>query len=190
MTELQVTMDSQAERNLRILEQIERNPDITQADLATRLDVAVGSVNWYLKRLINKGYIKVRQMQRRRLRYLITPQGVTEKARLTASFMQFSMRLYRETREAAKRHLIEIRRAGYSHVHIADDNDLAEVCYLTCLEQGIQVVDAPQPSIPTLRMEGRELVLTWPEEPDKEEGHLSPAMQSAHASVQMQEENQ
>ena len=116
-------MNSQVEQDLRILEHIEQDPDITQADLARRLGVAVGSVNWYLKRLVSKGYIKVRQMQRRRLRYLITPQGVAEKARLTASFMQVSMRLYRETREAAKRHLTEIRQAGYDKVRIEGDND-------------------------------------------------------------------
>ena len=157
-------MNSKVEQDLRILEQIEQDPDITQADLAARLGVAVGSVNWYLKRLINKGYVKVRQMQRRRLRYLITPQGMAEKARLTASFMQVSMRLYRETREAAKRYLTEIRQAGYSAVRVEGDNDLAEVCYLTCLEQGVRVVDASQPSIPTLRVEGMELFLVWPED--------------------------
>ena len=160
-------MNSQVEQDLRILEQIERNPDVTQADLAGRLGVAVGSVNWYLKRLINKGYVKVRQMQRRRLRYLITPQGIAEKARLTASFMEVSMRLYRETREAAKQYLTEIRQAGYGEVHVEGDNDLTEVCYLTCLEQDIQVVDAPQSSVPTLRIEGMELHLVWPEEPKK-----------------------
>ncbi len=160
-------MNSQVEQDLRILEQIERDPDVTQADLAGRLGVAVGSVNWYLKRLINKGYIKVRQMQRRRLRYLITPQGIAEKARLTASFMEVSMRLYRETREAAKQYLTEIRQAGYGEVHVEGDNDLTEVCYLTCLEQDMQVVDIPQSLTPTLRIEGMELHLVWPEEPNK-----------------------
>jgi DNA-binding MarR family transcriptional regulator len=156
-------MKSQIEQDLRILEHIEQDPDITQADLAARLGVAVGSVNWYLKRLINKGYIKVRQMRRRRLRYLITPQGMAEKARLTASFMQVSMHLYRETRTAARQYLAEIGRAGYNEVHIEGDNDLAEVCYLTCLEQGMQVIAAPRPSIPTLRVEGRKTLLVWPE---------------------------
>ena len=166
-------MNSRVEQDLRILEQIERNPDVTQADLAGRLGVAVGSVNWYLKRLINKGYVKVRQMQRRRLRYLITPQGIAEKARLTASFMEVSMRLYRETREAAKQYLIEIRQAGYGEVHVEGDNDLTEVCYLTCLEQDMQVVDAPQSLTPTLRIEGMELHLVWPEEPKKERATLT-----------------
>jgi DNA-binding MarR family transcriptional regulator len=175
-------MDSQTEQDLRILEHIERDPDITQADLAARLGVAVGSVNWYLKRLVNKGYIKVRQMQRRRLRYLITPQGVAEKARLTASFMQVSMRLYRETREAAKRYLAEIRQAGYDKVCIEGNNDLAEVCYLTCLEQGVNVVDAPEDSIPILRVEGMETLLMWPE------GGISyaPETQESTASTQIQ----
>ena len=177
-----MAMNSQVEQDLRILEQIEQDPDITQADLAARLGVAVGSVNWYLKRLVNKGYIKVRQMQRRRLRYLITPQGVAEKARLTASFMQVSMRLYRETREAAKRYLTEIRQAGYGNVHIEGDNDLAEVCYLTCLEQGMQVVDVPEDSMPTLRVEGMELLLVWPE---TEASHTL-AMQDAVSSAQIQ----
>ena len=163
-------MHSQVEQDLRILEHIEQNPDITQADLAARLGVAVGSVNWYLKRMINKGYIKVRQMQRRRLRYLITPQGIAEKARLTASFMEVSMRLYRETREAAKQYLAEIGQAGYGEVNVEGDNDLTEVCYLTCLEQDMQVVDVPQPSIPTLRVEGMELLLVWPEQGE----HLPP----------------
>ena len=156
-------MNSQTERDLRILEQIEQNPDMTQADLAARLGVAVGSVNWYLKRLINKGYVKVRQMQRRRLRYLITPHGIAEKARLTASFMQVSMRLYRQTREAAQRYLTDVRRAGYEKVYIEGNNDLTEVCYLTCLERNVRVVDGPQDSVPALKVEGMELVLLWPE---------------------------
>ena len=175
-------MQPQAEQDLQILEQIERNPDVTQADLAAQLGVAIGSVNWYLKRLINKGYIKVRQMQRRRLRYLITPQGIAEKARLTTSFMEVSMRLYRETRQAAKRYLVEIRQAGYEEVRIEGDNDLTEVCYLTCLEQGVGVVDDLQSSIPTLRVEGMELLLLWPEE----EGTHTSVMQDADDSVQAQ----
>lgn len=157
-------MDSKVEQDLRILEEIEQNPEITQADLAARLGVAVGSVNWYIKRLIHKGYIKVRKMQRRRLRYLITPQGISEKARLTRSFMRASMRIYRETRAAAGRYLDEVRQAGFGEVAIEGDDDLAEVCYLTCIEQGVKVVEGADSAVPTLRVEGREVRLAWPEE--------------------------
>jgi len=87
------------EHELRLLEEIAREPDTTQADLAAGLGLAVGSVNWYLKRLIKKGYIKVTRLQRRRLRYLITPQGMAEKARLTYQFMQASLHVYRQARQ-------------------------------------------------------------------------------------------
>jgi hypothetical protein len=98
------------------------------------------------------------------LRYLITPQGLAIKAGLTRSFMQASMRLYRETRAAAGQHLDEIQRAGYDSVRIEGDSDMAEVCYLTCLERGVQVVDGPPSAVPTVRVEGREVRLVWPEQ--------------------------
>lgn len=150
--------------DLEILNHIEENPDITQADLATRLGVAVGSVNWYIKRLVNKGYIKVTQMQRRRLRYLLTPQGLSEKARLTREFMQMSLHWYRLTREDSKRFLAEIKQAGFDTVCIEGDGDLAEIIYLSCLEAGVEVSDELDPSCPVFRIEGLKTVLAWPED--------------------------
>ena len=47
------------DRDLVLLEQIEKNPDATQASLASQIGVAVGTVNWHLKRLIEKGYVKL-----------------------------------------------------------------------------------------------------------------------------------
>jgi DNA-binding MarR family transcriptional regulator len=162
-------MDAQAERELQILEYLEHNPDTTQADLATRLGVAVGSVNWYLKRLVNKGYVKVRKMQRRRLRYLITPQGVAQKMRLTQAYMQASLRLYRETRAEAQRLLAQVQEAGYEAIWIEGDGDLAEICLLTCLEQRMRVRQgAEDRQVPTLQVEGMSLSLHWPHKPEEE----------------------
>ena len=53
-------------RDLRLLEHIELDPDVTQASLAGQLGVAVGTVNWHLKRLVAKGYIKVKRAERRK----------------------------------------------------------------------------------------------------------------------------
>ncbi len=162
-------MDAQSERELQILEYLEHNPDTTQADLATRLGVAVGSVNWYLKRLVNKGYVKVRKMQRRRLRYLITPQGVAEKAHLTRAYMQASLRLYHETRAQARTLLAHVLEAGYDTVCVEGDGDLADICLLTCLEQRVNVAqDEDATLVPALVMEGRRLTLRWPQRLDGE----------------------
>ncbi len=155
---------TQARQDLHILENIEKNPEITQADLAAQLGVAVGSVNWYLKRLVKKGYVKVTRMQRRRLRYLITPQGISEKTRLTGSFMQASLKWYRKTRSASKAFLAEIKEAGYDTVCIEGDGDLAEVVYLSCLEADVKVKEEIDPAYPVFRIENLQTFLDWPKE--------------------------
>jgi DNA-binding MarR family transcriptional regulator len=149
--------------DLEILNHIEQNPDTTQADLATQLGVAIGSVNWYLKRLVNKGYIKVTQMQRRRLRYLLTPKGISEKARLTTAFMQASLHWYRKTRGTTQVFLQQIKQAGYDTVCIEGDGDLAEIVYLTCLEAHVTVQETIDRTYPVFKIEGFKTVLDWPE---------------------------
>ena len=87
-------------RDLGLLEEIDRDPDTTQASMATRLGVAVGTVNWHVKRLIAKGYVKVKRAERRKLKYIITPEGLALRGRLTVAYVENSMTLYRRAREA------------------------------------------------------------------------------------------
>ena len=157
-----MTLKLTTDYDLEILNHIEEHPDTTQADLATQLGVAVGSVNWYIKRLINKGYIKVTQMQRRRLEYLLTPQGITEKSRLTKEFMQASLKWYRLTRQVSKHYLMEIKQAGYQTVCIQADGDLAEVIYLTCLENQVIVKPEIDATYPIFMIDNFHTKLIWP----------------------------
>jgi DNA-binding MarR family transcriptional regulator len=87
------------EREFIILEHVEDDPDVTQASLAAKLGVAVGTVNWHMQRLVGKGYVKVKRAQRRKLRYIITPEGIAFRARLTVNYIETSLRLYRRTRQ-------------------------------------------------------------------------------------------
>jgi len=129
------------DRELGLLEHIEHNPDITQASLADQLGVAVGTVNWHLKRLVAKGYVKVKRAQRRKLRYIITPEGIALRARLTVNYIETSMRLYRRTRDHMRELLAQVRQAGFDSVMIDGEGDIAEICRLSCLEQGIKILD-------------------------------------------------
>ena len=142
---METSKDTQ--RELTLLEQVERDPDVNQAALATQLGVAVGTVNWHLKRLIAKGYVKVQRAERKKLRYIITPEGIALRARLTVDYIERSFDLYRRTRQRVKDHLQEARAAGYDHVRIHGDGDVADICRLSCLEQGFTIVpdeDAPE----------------------------------------------
>lgn len=139
-------------RKLLILDQIEKNPDVNQATLAVQLGVAVATVNWHLKRLVEKGFIKVKRAQRKKLRYIITPEGLTERARLTVDYIENSMRLYRRTRQRVLDALVDVRMAGFESIRIVGDGDLAEVIRLTCLEQGVIIGENPQ--LPALEIQG------------------------------------
>lgn len=131
-------------RELSLLEEIERDPDTTQATMATRLGVAVGTVNWHLKRLVAKGYVKVKRAERRKLRYIITPEGLALRAKLTVNYIENSMLLYRQTRSQAQALLSKARRQGFNSVRIDGEGDIADVCRLTCLEQGFEIVEDGQ----------------------------------------------
>ena len=136
-----MTSELLTERERTLLEEIEHDPDVTQASLASQLGVAVGTVNWHLKRLIAKGYVKVKRAQRRKLRYIITPEGLAFRAMLTVNYIETSMRLYRKTRLYVRELLAQVRQAGYDQVVVVGDGDIADICRLTCLEMGVRVND-------------------------------------------------
>ena len=158
-------MDTQPEtvHELNLLEQIEDDPDVSQATLASQLGVAVGTVNWYLKRLIAKGYVKVKRAERRKLRYNNTPEGIAFRARLTINYIETSMKLYRRTRQHVRELLGEIKQAGFTQVHITGEGDIADICRLTCLEQGISVADmtdSKPDNLPVLEVQGVKVYLS------------------------------
>jgi EPS-associated MarR family transcriptional regulator len=80
------------ETYLKILKYIESNPHISQRKLAEELGVSVGKVNYCLKALIGKGLVKAGNFKRNANKmaylYLLTPQGIEEKTKLTASFLK------------------------------------------------------------------------------------------------------
>ena len=95
-------MDLQGQRDLLLLSELDRDGGATQRTLAIKLGVALGLTNLYLKRLVRKGSIKITTIPRNRIRYLLTPQGLAEKSRLTYQYMQYSLSYYRDMRGRLK----------------------------------------------------------------------------------------
>jgi predicted ArsR family transcriptional regulator len=148
---------NETSRELTLLEEIESDPDVNQSTLATQLGVAVGTVNWHLKRLIEKGYVKVSRAERKKLRYIITPEGIALRARLAINYVETSFSLYRKTRQRVKDHVASIRRAGQDSVCIPGEGDVADIARLTCLEQGVRVVT--DSNAPMLEIKGWKVIL-------------------------------
>ena len=164
-----MTENPEATREMILLEQIELDPNVTQASLATQCGVAVGTVNWHIKRMIAKGYVKVKRAERRKLRYIITPEGLAFRAHLTIDYIEQSFLLYRNIRKRVRELLAEVKRAGFDHVRIESEttldesslssrsNDIADICRLTCLEQGITI--SQDSTSPTLVVHGMKVTL-------------------------------
>ena len=155
-------MVSEKQHELELLEAVEADPETSQADLASKAGVAVGTVNWYLKRWAAKGYVKIKRIGRWRWKYLLTPEGVTEKTRLAGEYIEASLALYRKTRRKAKHLLRQIQVEGYGKITLDGGGEIAEIIRLTCLELGLKVVDdSERHNVPTLRVKGTQLELIW-----------------------------
>jgi DNA-binding Lrp family transcriptional regulator len=132
-------MDIEAHRDLKLLEAVEQNSRVTQRSLASKLGIALGLTNIYLRRLVRKGYIKCVNVRSNRITYLITPRGITEKARLTYEFMDYSLHLYSEVRQHLRVVLQECAAAD-RRVAIYGRGEAAELAYLSLREFGLEPV--------------------------------------------------
>ena len=132
-------MDVEARRDLKLLEAVEQDAHVTQRGLASRLGIALGLANIYVKRLMRKGYIKCVNVQPNRISYLITPRGIAEKARLTYEFMDYSLHLYKEVRQHLREVLQECAEAERK-VAIFGRGEAAELAYLSLKESGLEPV--------------------------------------------------
>ena len=91
-------LSDRAEMRFRVMRALEQDPKMSQRDLARALGVSLGGVNYCLKALIEKGAIKVENFRasdnKMRYAYVLTPDGVGERARLTKRFLQRKIREY------------------------------------------------------------------------------------------------
>lgn len=137
-------MELESRRDLQLLEALEQESTITQRTLATRLGIALGLTNLYLKRLIRKGYVKCVSVSPNRLVYSLTPKGMARKARLTYEFMKYSLDFYRDARQHLRRSLAEFV-GSHKRVAIFGTGDAAELVFLLLRDMGLEPVAVFEP---------------------------------------------
>ena len=130
---------------LGLLELVERGGEQSQRRLASELGVALGLVNAYLKRCINKGLVKVSEAPARRYAYYLTPHGFTEKSRLTVEYLSASLSLFRQAKKDCTSALETARARGFSRIAILGVSDLAEIAAICALDTGITIAGVVDP---------------------------------------------
>ena len=88
-------MVDREEIHFDLLRRLEQNPDCTQRELSNEMGISLGKVNYCLKKLVEKGWIKAKNFHNSNNKtayaYLLTPKGIEEKGKLTMEFLQRKM---------------------------------------------------------------------------------------------------
>ena len=133
-------MDTQDIRTLKLLEEIDKDYTQSQRDLSNKLDISLGLVNSFVKRLANKGYFKITMIPKNRVKYILTPKGVMEKTRLTYQYLQYSFELYRGARRNLQKHFNGLVTQGVKRVVFYGVSEIAEIAYISLQETTIKMV--------------------------------------------------
>jgi len=124
-------------RDLRLLEELERNPITSQRELSHKFGIALGVTNACLKRMVRKGWIRIRGLNHRRIGYYLTPKGFTEKAKLTLHLISCTVQNYSELKKIISKRLLEMQRNGMQRIIFYGVSDEMEVAYITL--QGVNL---------------------------------------------------
>ena len=124
-------------RDLRLLEELERNPIISQRELSHKFGIALGVTNACLKRMIRKGWVRIKGLDHRRIGYHLTPKGFVEKSRLTFDLISGIVQHYSELKQVIGERLLEMEHEGKERIVFYGVSDEMEVAYVTL--QGVHL---------------------------------------------------
>jgi len=132
--------DNKARITLGLLNIVEGNSSASQRSMASSLGIALGLANAYLKRCVKKGLIKVSQAPANRYAYYLTPQGFSEKSRLTAEFLTQSFYLFRHARTEGAELLGQCQARGWNRIALYGLGELSEIMTLSVRDYDVELV--------------------------------------------------
>src|ERR1700678_1064773 len=130
---------------LGLLTSVDSNGARSQRHIAAELDIALGLLNAYLKRSIKKGLVKVSQAPARRYAYYLTPQGFSEKSRLTIEYLYSSFSLFRRAKVDYGTVFDRAHMLGIERIVLAGKSDLCEIAVLCAVDSPVTIVAIVDP---------------------------------------------
>lgn len=125
---------------LGLLESVEQDGATSQRRLAADLGIAVGLVNAYLNRCIEKGFVRVMQAPGRRYGYYLTRQSFVERSRLSLQYLTYSFKFFRQAKLDCLNAFAVARARGITRVALDGISDVAEIATICARETAIEIV--------------------------------------------------
>ena len=118
------------ENELKIIEEIHRRKDLTQRELSSRTKLSLGAVNVILKRLVRRGLVKTFNLSPKKVEYLVTPKGFSEKTKKSYNYILKTVDLVKQVKAAIAKIVLEEFNNGQNKFIILGDDDLADIIEL------------------------------------------------------------
>jgi DNA-binding MarR family transcriptional regulator len=148
---------------LDLLTSVENDGEQSQRHIAAELGIALGLVNAYLKRCVNKGLVKVNDAPARRYVYYLTPHGFAEKSRLTVQYLSNSFSFFRTAKSDCAQVLDTAKGGGFNRLVLAGQSDLAEIAILCAVEAAVTIVGVVDPNSQNARFVGIDVFKSYAE---------------------------
>ena len=142
------SLEHSHDRELRLLEEVESAPQVSQRQLAQQLGIAIGVANLLVRSLAKRGYIRVTRVGWKRWVYVVTPAGIARKLHLTLDYVDRFMGHYRKVRTLLREDMRGLPITPDSRVAICGVTELAELMYLALRDMGVTNIDFLDPDGP------------------------------------------
>ena len=164
MTSLDLFKPPQEIRELNLLQELEKNPVVSQRELSNKFGIALGVTNACLKRMARRGWIRVTAgLTHRRIGYYLTPKGFAEKAKLTVHLISWTMQHYSVLKDLISKGLLEMQNDGVERVVFYGVSDEMEIAYVTLQGVNLKLVGIVEDEDKINRKEvfGFEIIEGW-----------------------------
>ena len=139
-------MESRSLKTLQLLEAIAEEKPTSQRELSDTLQISLGLVNAFIKRLVKKGYCTVTTIPRNRFKYILTSAGAVEKTRLTYEYISSSYQFFKTAKNRLHRLYADLQNEGVTRVVFYGAGELADIAFLSMTGTDVRLIDVIDPA--------------------------------------------
>ena len=115
--ELHDRLEDESYKELRLLEEVDQTPQVSQRHLARRLNIALGVANFLLRSLAKRGYIRETRVGWKRWAYAVTPAGIARKVHLSRAYVEHILNHYQRVRVLVRKEFGDLKLDQVNHVN-------------------------------------------------------------------------
>jgi DNA-binding MarR family transcriptional regulator len=140
MGNLNLFRPPQEMKELSLLQELEKNPIISQRELSNKFGIALGVTNACLKRMVRRGWIRIMSLNHHKIGYFLTPKGFAEKTKLTLHLISWTVQHYSKLKDIIGIKLLEMQNQGVKRIVFYGVSDEMEIAFVTLQGLNLKLV--------------------------------------------------